>query len=306
MFIRIITIILLLQVSLSAITQKIDYSKVILGVSSPTLSPQLKRYLQSGLGGVILIGKSWKYTNDTQHFIKAIKTLSPTLLVCIDQEGGSVTRLKSPHAPLPSAQTIGRLHSVYTAHQLGMQNGLHLKSLGIDINFAPVLDVITATHNTVIGSRSFGTDPDHVAQLGIAYMKGLKDSGILPVIKHFPGHGDTIKDSHYELPINHHSMRYLENISIKPFYHAIQYNAPAVMLAHILYPTKDPIYPASLSQSWIQYLRNDLGFTGLIITDDLSMKAISNHYSTRQAIDIALTAGVDYVIISNLRKLNVN
>ena len=276
----------------------VDLSKVILGVSSPVVISSLKHHLQSGLGGILLIGNSWKNTKRTTQFIKTVKSIHPDILICIDQEGGTVTRLKFKKVTFPSAQTIGKYSSVYDAHRLGLQNGHYLKSIGIDINFAPVLDVLTATQNHVIGSRSFGSDPDHVAQLGIAYMNGLMDAGIIPVIKHFPGHGDTTTDSHYDLPTNNYPMRYLEMVPIKPFYSAIQHHAPAVMMSHIIYPAKDIRYPASLSKLWVSYLRNDLGFNGLIITDDLSMKAISRYHDQKNAITLALNAGVDYVIIT--------
>jgi beta-N-acetylhexosaminidase len=284
--------------SLLATPRSVDPTNLILGVSSPTLTQPLVRRLESGLGGILLIGTTWKHTTKTRHFIQQVKKINPTVLICVDQEGGAVTRLSFPPGDLPSARHIGRSSSVYEAHRWGLLNGRHLKQLGVDVNFAPVLDVVTATGNIVIGSRSFGSNADHVAQLGIAYMTGLMDAGILPVIKHFPGHGDTIADSHHQLPINHHTMRYLEHVPIAPFYAAIQHGAPAIMLAHIRYPSKDHKYPASLSKSWISYLKKDLGFTGLIITDDLSMKAISRHYSQKTAIELARNAGVDYVIIT--------
>ena len=284
--------------AIHATPPSVDPTKLIIGVSSPTLTQPLIRRLESGLGGVLLIGKVWKQTTTTRHFIQQVKKINPTVLICVDQEGGPVTRLSFELGTLPSAHHIGQHSSVYDAHRWGLLNGRHLKSLGVDVNFAPVLDVVTTSGNVVIGSRSFGSDPDHVAQLGISYMKGLMDAGILPVIKHFPGHGDTIADSHHQLPINHHTMRYLEHVPIAPFYAAIQHGAPAIMLAHIRYPSKDDKYPASLSTSWISYLKKDLGFTGLIITDDLSMKAISRHYSQKEAIKLALDAGVDYVIIT--------
>lgn len=276
----------------------IEPGKLIIGVTSPALTQPLIQRLESGLGGILLIGKIWTQTPKTRHFIQQVKKINPTVLICVDQEGGSVTRLSFESGKLPSAHHIGRFSSVYDAHRWGLLNGRHLKSLGVDVNFAPVLDVVTTSGNIVIGTRSFGSDPDHVAELGIAYMNGLMAAGILPVIKHFPGHGDTITDSHHHLPINHHTMRYLEHVPIAPFYAAIQHGAPAIMLAHIRYPSKDNKYPASLSETWISYLKKDLGFTGLIITDDLSMNAISRHYSQKEAIELALDAGVDYVIIT--------
>lgn len=277
--------------------------RMIVGLSGPLLSNQLTHLLDAGLAGILLMGNAWGDPIQTRSFIKNIKRKYPHLLVAVDQEGGRVMRVSHPNSGLPSAQTISNTYSKTDTYVLAKENARNLHYLGIDINFAPVLDVLTITGNRVIGSRSFGVDKRRVAELGVAYMNGLQSTHILPVIKHFPGHGDTQLDSHFSLPVNDHSMGHLESVSMYPFSYAIRLNAPAIMIAHIVYLEFDQYFPASLSKRWISYLRNTMQFNGIIFTDDLSMKAISHHYTLINAIELALDAGVDYVIVTDISPL---
>ncbi len=173
-----------------------------------------------------------------------------------------------------------------------------LNEFGYNMNFAPVLDVNSNPRNPVIGDRSFGSDPYQVAKLGISTMHGMMDNGIIPVVKHFPGHGDTVVDSHKALPKVETTLEALRNVELVPFQKAIEEGADAVMVAHILFPALDPDYPSSMSKAIITgLLRNEMQFEGVIITDDLTMGAIANDYTIPEAAVQSFIAGSDLLLV---------
>jgi beta-N-acetylhexosaminidase len=176
--------------------------------------------------------------------------------------------------------------------------GQELQSVGIDIDFAPVLDVLTNPANTVIGDRAFASDSSIVAQLGCALARGLREGGVIPCGKHFPGHGGTFMDSHEDLPHDERSEDELLRTDLYPFRQAIAENIEMIMTAHVLYPALDPELPATLSQRIIDgLLRRQLGFQGIVVTDDLEMGAIVRHSTIEQAAVDALSAGADLLLI---------
>lgn len=168
------------------------------------------------------------------------------------------------------------------------------------MNFAPVLDVNSNPNNPVIGDRSFSADPNVVSSLGIQTMKGITEQHVIPVVKHFPGHGDTSVDSHLELPKVNKTVKQLEQLELIPFKKAIEADTDAIMVAHILLPQLDKTYPASMSAPIItDLLRKQMGYNGLVMTDDMTMKAITNHYGIAQAAVQSVKAGSDVVLIAH-------
>ena len=250
-------------------------------------------------GGIVLFSRHTSTLAATMQLLERTRILSalPPLLA-VDQEGGRVSRL--PFATsIPSARKLASL-SAPAARNLGLLVGRELRALGFNLNFAPVLDVDTRVDNPVIGDRSYSADPYEVARLGRAYIQGLHGSGIATSAKHFPGHGDTNADSHLVLPRVELSRERLETVELLPFRAAILAKTDSIMVAHVSYPAWDSRQnsPASLSRSIITgILRNELGYTGLIITDAMNMKAISSSFSSGVASIAAFQAGVDIILM---------
>jgi beta-N-acetylhexosaminidase len=176
--------------------------------------------------------------------------------------------------------------------------GQELSSVGIDVDFAPVLDVLTNRHNTVIGDRAFFADPHEVGLLGCALMRGLRAGGVIPCGKHFPGHGATLMDSHDDLPRDERGEEEFLRTDLSPFRQAIAEQVEMIMTAHILYPALDSNLPATLSPLILdELLRRRLNFQGVVVTDDLEMGAIVRHFTVEQAAVDALRAGADLLLI---------
>jgi beta-N-acetylhexosaminidase len=221
-------------------------------------------------------------------------------LIAIDQEGGRVHRLPPPFTHFPPAAALGRARSADLAYRTGAAMARELSAVGINLNFAPVLDVNSNPSNPIIGDRSPGADPKEVARLGWETACGLKDGGVIPCVKHFPGHGDTAEDSHLELPMVKKTLEELRSTELPPFVHACRNQAEALMTAHVLYPALDADHPATLS-AWIvgELLRGKLGYDGVVFSDDLEMKAISENYSIEEAVRLAVRAGVDVLLFGH-------
>jgi beta-N-acetylhexosaminidase len=250
-------------------------------------------------GGVILFSQHTPTIAATMKILERVRFLSPLPpLLAVDQEGGRVSRL--PFATtIPTARKLSAL-SAPAAKNLGILVGRELRALGFNLNFAPVLDVDTRVENPVIGDRSFSADPYEVARLGSAYIQGLHVSGIASSAKHFPGHGDTTADSHLVLPRVELSDERLETVELLPFRAAILAKTDSIMVAHVSYPSWDSRQntPASLSRPIITgILRNELGYTGLIITDAMNMKAVSSSFPPGLAAKAAFQAGVDIILM---------
>ncbi len=272
---------------------------IMIAIHDKTLTKPVKKLIQDyHIGGVMLSKSSIHSTQQVKTLIQDLQTTARQagqpypLFIAIDQEGGTVNRLHFHRPHYPSAKTIGHIGSSYVAKQLGLLMGSELIEYGINMNFSPVLDVVTHPQNHVIGSRSYGTQPDRVSRLGEAYIHGLQQTGIIATAKHFPGHGHTSVDSHVALPIMRESSHYIEHIDLLPFRQAIQSDVGAIMSAHVQYIALDPHQPASLSRPILtSLLREDLGFKGLIITDDIEMGAIQRNYTLAEAGVKAILAG---------------
>lgn len=257
------------------------------------------------IGGLIFFGRNISTANQTINLINQIKTINKDngnipLFLSLDQEGGLVTRLPKEINKFPKANQVGAVNDENYAYQIGKLMGEIVSSLGFNMNFAPVLDVYTNPQNTVIGSRSFSSDKEIVAKLGVAMMKGLKDSGIIAVGKHYPGHGDTYEDSHEELPVLQHNYERLMDVELYPFKIAIENGMDSLLVSHLFYPQIDSENIATLSRIFLfEILRKELGFRGIVITDDMIMKGLTDTNSIPEASLKALKAGVDILLIGS-------
>jgi beta-N-acetylhexosaminidase len=226
----------------------------------------------------------------------AAEAALPPVLVAIDQEGGVVTRLRHPFAVFPSQMAQAAAGNKRTAYKVARAMAREMRSVGIQWDFAPVLDVNNNASNPVIGVRSFGSDPEQVAEFGLAALQGYRDGGVLACGKHFPGHGDTHVDSHLGLPTVDFGWQRLEAVELTPFRAAIAAGVPTLMTAHIRFPAVDDL-PATLSTKMLEgVLRQRMGFGGLIITDALNMKAIADAYGPGEATVRAIQAGADIAL----------
>ena len=225
--------------------------------------------------------------------------------ITIDQEGGTVSRLGEDATVFPSAMALAATGDATIVREAARITGVELSAMGVNFDFAPVVDVNSNPKNPVIGVRSFGDDPARVAEFGAAVIAGLRDGGVLGALKHFPGHGDTLVDSHYGLPVIEKTLEELRRCELIPFQRAIDLGAPAVMTAHILFPRIEPgNLPATMSRRIItELLRGEMGFEELIISDCMMMKAIASSIGTVPGTLAAFRAGVDMAIISHSEAL---
>jgi beta-N-acetylhexosaminidase len=277
---------------------------LMLGFSGTHPSPDIKRLMaEFGLGGVVLFGHNIENPLQVAQLCRQLQELavnSPPgvpLFIAVDQEGGRVTRLTEGFTPLPPMATLGVAASPRLARSFGQLVGRELRWLGINMNLAPVLDINSQPRNPVIGDRSLSDDPTVVAQLGWQIVNGLNRQGVLAVGKHFPGHGDTKIDSHFSLPVVDQNRQTLEQRELVPFKTAIANGLEALMSAHVLYPALDEEYPATLSADILTgLLRRELGFKGMIISDDLLMKALDQTRLPQIAVR-AVLAGVDLLLV---------
>jgi beta-N-acetylhexosaminidase len=216
-------------------------------------------------------------------------------MMSVDQEGGRVLRMREPFTLVPSMRQVGRVGDEKLAYQVGRILARELRAVNFDMDLAPVVDVDTNPSNPVISSRSFGGDAALVTRLGVAVVRGLQKNGVAACAKHFPGHGDTNKDSHHELPtLPDHDLARLERIELPPFVAAIDAGVASVMSSHVIYGKVDPTYPGTLSSTILDgLLRRQLGFNGLVMSDDMQMKAIADHYGFDDAIIHGANAGID-------------
>jgi len=254
---------------------------------------------EEGLGGVILFARNLGAPEAIAALTERLRRLTPDTppLIAVDQEGGRVARLGDPFTAWPPARVLGLTGSEDLAFQVGQAIGIELASAGFTMDMAPVLDVDTNAANPIIGDRSFGPDPALVTRLGAAFARGLADAGILATGKHFPGHGDTAADSHLTLPVVPHPRDRLLSVEAAPF-RAAAPHLGAIMTAHVLYPALDPEYPATLSYRILtELLRSDLGFDGIVVSDDLEMAGLAGRWAAGAAACRFLQAGGDLVLI---------
>jgi len=251
--------------------------------------------------GIVLFGDNVESPPQLHAFIRKLKTHAaalslPPLIVAIDQEGGIVSRLSPPFTIVPSAMAQGETGDPAVATACARITGEQLRAMGINVNFAPVLDVNINPRNPVIATRAFGDDPALVTEFGLAALAGYEATGIIATAKHFPGHGDTAIDSHLGLPVVTHRRERLDAVEFAPFRAAIAAGIPAIMSAHIVYIAFDD-RPATLSRPILSdLLRGEFGFDGVIFTDALDMQAVAKRYGQAGAARRAKAAGVDIAL----------
>lgn len=278
---------------------------LIVGIGGKQVSQVAKAHITKRFsGGIILFRRNIQSPQQVANLtteLQQVAVQTPNaipLFIAIDQEGGIVTRLKKGATVFPGNLALGATRSERLAEKSGEITALELAAVGVNLNFAPVMDINTNPRNPVIGVRAYGDSPMLVSQLGTAYIRGLQANGVLATAKHFPGHGDTHVDSHKKLPTVGHDEERMNAVELAPFRAAIEARVAAMMSAHILYPALDADTPATLSHRVLTgLLREQLGFEGLIITDDLEMQAIDAHYQTGNAAVMAIQAGADIVMV---------
>ena len=253
------------------------------------------------LAGVILFKRNIESSGQVAMLCRACASANapknPPLLICVDQEGGRVARLGEPVLQLPPMRELGRLDDVESTRRQARILGTQLRALGFTLDFAPVLDVDTNPQNPIIGDRAFGDHPEVVIRHGLAFAEGLLDAGLLCCAKHFPGHGDTREDSHVALPRLTHTRDRLDRVELAPFVAAIG-KIPALMTAHVIFDAIDPEVPATLSSTVISgLLKGELGYDGVVVTDDLEMSAVKDGWGVVDAGVRAIAAGCDLLLV---------
>ncbi|MDR4494279.1 MAG: beta-N-acetylhexosaminidase [Nitrospirales bacterium] len=288
------------------LTQRIGQLCMI-GFEGPEVTPDLRAWMKEYQpGGVIVFSRNLVDAEQIAYLTNELQDIArdDSLLIAIDQEGGRVSRLPSGFTIFPPAGMVASSGSTELAYQAAAVTAKELRAVGINMNMAPVLDVHTNPANPIIGDRAFSTDPEQVSLMGAATIAGLHDHLVLACGKHFPGHGDTTKDSHLELPVVTASRERLDDVELKPFRYAIRHGLKAMMTAHVHYPSLDPTNPATLSHPILsELLRKEMGFQGLIFSDDLEMRAILDHSSVGDAAVRSIQAGVDILLICKTREL---
>ncbi len=261
----------------------------------------LARVAAGEVGAVMLFGPNVRAPGQVAALVARLRGAAPAgvpLVVSVDQEGGRVQRLKAPLTVWPPMQLVGREPDAHRIETLGRYVGEELAALGIGWNLAPVLDVHTNPENPVIGDRAFACTPEGVAAGAIAFWRGLRRAGVAGCGKHFPGHGDTHLDSHFDLPVVAHAEARLRAMELAPFAGAVDAGFEALMTAHVVYPAWDAERPATLSHRIAtQLLRDELGFAGLLVSDDLQMKAVADRYGAGDLVVESLMSGVDHFLI---------
>ncbi len=255
-------------------------------------------------GGVLLLGRNITQPAQLLRLTTGLQAASPgaPLFIGVDQEGGKVSRLPPPFTQFPGQPALGLCRLPSLAYAFGEVTAEELRAIGCNLNLAPVLDVLTNPKNPAISGRAFGDDPLLVSELGLAVVAGLQDHGVLACGKHFPGHGDTDSDSHRALPRVGQSRDRLQAVECRPFVHATQNGLEVLMTAHVVYEHLDPKRPATLSPVILaELLRQTFKFDGLVMSDDLTMRAITDHVAVEKAAVQALVAGVDLLLIAHDR-----
>jgi beta-N-acetylhexosaminidase len=274
---------------------------LVAGFHGQQVPPELKSIAREfGLGGVILFARNISEPPQVAELCFEAARLDPglPLWVSVDQEGGRVARLKAPFTEWPPMATLGRSGDVGLAERFARALALELKAVGITLDFAPVLDVHTNPRNPVIGDRALAEQAEAVARLGSAIIRAMQSEGIAACGKHFPGHGDTAADSHLELPLIEHPPERLREIEFLPFRAAIEARVATLMTAHVFVPALDERKPATLSHAVVTgILREELQFGGVIVSDDLEMKAIASHHAVPSAAVQAIQAGCDGLLV---------
>ena len=282
---------------------------IIGGFDGHSVPEETRRLIKAGaLGGIILFTRNLGTLEETRGLVRELHSFCPNepLWMAVDQEGGRVQRLRAPFPEFPPMRILAQAEEGRLVEQAGEVLARALRELGFTQDYAPVLDVDTNPANPVIGDRSFSRDPAVVAELGARFIRAMQAHGVAACGKHFPGHGDTLQDSHFELPRLDHDLERLLAVELVPFRAAVEAEVASIMTAHVLFPALDPEHPATLSEKIIEpLLRGRLGFRGVIVSDDLEMKAVADHYGIEDSVVRAVRSGCDQLLICHTHELQV-
>jgi beta-N-acetylhexosaminidase len=269
---------------------------IICGFEPPAVTAEVKELLREAMPlGVILFARNIESLEHVSELNRELKALRPDdpLLCSVDQEGGRVARIREPATVWPPMRKLGGLRDLELVRRVSAALAQELRALNFDVDWAPVLDVDTNPDNPVIGDRAFSDDPKVVAECGAAFIRGLQGGGVGGCGKHYPGHGDTDKDSHLDLPYVEHDLERLREVEWPPFRAAIAAGVGAIMTAHVVVLPLDEKVPATISPDVLGHLRGELGFDGVIVSDDIEMKAVADRFSPAELAARGLAAGVD-------------
>ena len=276
---------------------------IMTGIKGCSLTNDEARFIKNNkIGGVILFSYNYKDPMQLKNLTKSIQELSDKhqLFIAVDQEGGRVQRFKEGFTRIPSMEFIGSSKSLQFCRDIHEKIAIELKEVGVNLSFSPVCDTLTNKKNQVIGDRAFSSDPEKVAEYACACIDGLSAHGIISVAKHFPGHGDTLEDSHDYLPRVSKPLAEIVKCELIPFKKVVHYQVDMVLMAHILVEALDSKIPTSLSFHAYNFLRNELNYSGVIISDDMLMKAISDHFSWEEAATRTLESGCDVLVYRSM------
>lgn len=277
----------------------------ITGISGLHLTEDEKLFIaDQNIGGIILFKHNYTDPAQLAELINEIQTLRDEypLFISVDQEGGRVQRFKTHFIQLPSMFKLAQLDSPKFTFDVHNALGAELSACGVNVNFSPCCDIWSNENNKVIGDRAFGRSVDSVEKHVSAAIRGLQASNVLACAKHFPGHGDTTKDSHFDLPYVKKTIDELRGFEVQPFIKASKSRIEFVMMAHLVVDALDKNFPCTLSKEAYKFLRSELKYQKIIITDDMEMQAITKSYTTGEAAQMALSAGADIVMYRTVEK----
>jgi beta-N-acetylhexosaminidase len=278
---------------------------IFTGLSGLAITEEEKKFIsKEDIGGVILFSKNYENPAQLAELVNSIQVLRKEypLFICTDHEGGRVVRFKTHFTQFPPMLEIAKLDSPKLFFEVASIMSEELLACGVNLNLAPVCDIWNNDQNKVIWDRAFGTDHEAVSKFISPMIRGFQTKGILSCAKHFPGHGNTLKDSHYDLPIIKKSLDKIRQEEFQPFIKAIKARVDVIMMAHIIVEEIDSILPCSLSSKAHELLRSELKYKGLILSDDMQMKAITDHRGTGEAAIMAIGAGSDLVEYRDLEE----
>jgi beta-N-acetylhexosaminidase len=284
-------------------SQTKGFPMLVIGVAGTELNARERAWLQhDACAGVILFARNFASRAQVAELSQAIRAAAPRpQLVCVDQEGGRVQRLRVGYTALPSLVGFGRLYvknreaALALAREHAWLMASEIRASGVDLSFAPVVDL--GRGNRAIGDRAFSEDPDIVAAFTRAYVEGMHSAGMGATLKHFPGHGSVLEDTHFDDAVDDRTLEQIRALDLVPFVAGIQAKADAVMMAHVVYPKVAP-EPAGYSPRWIQdILRQEMGFRGVVFSDDIGMAAAFSAGGVKARIDAHLDAGCDVVLV---------
>ena len=276
---------------------------LVIGVAGHELTAQERDWLQhDACAGVILFTRNFASRQQVAELSQAIREAAPRpQLVCVDQEGGRVQRFREGYSALPPLEGFGRQYAqdreaaLKLAEEHAWVMASEIKATGVDLSFAPVVDL--GRGNRAIGDRAFSEDPQVVADFTRAYVRGMHGAGMAATLKHFPGHGSVLEDTHFDDAVDPRPLDEIRALDLVPFEAGIAAGADAVMMAHVVYPEVAP-EPAGYSKVWIEdILRKEMGFRGVVISDDIGMAAAFSAGGIKQRVDLHLDAGCDVVLV---------